>query len=77
MIHPVGPLLVASLRIAPDTCRSSCDCAYLALAEAIGAAAATADRSLYNALQGGPYAGLIRWIEDLPRRQAQGHRSPS
>jgi predicted nucleic acid-binding protein len=64
VIHPVGPLLVVSLRIALETGRSSYDCAYLALAEAIGAAVVTADRRLYNALQGGPYASLIHWIED-------------
>ena len=64
VIHPVGPLLAASLRIALETGRSSYDCAYLALAEAIGAAVVTADRKLYNALQGGPYAGLIHWIEE-------------
>ena len=64
VIHPVGPLLVASLRIALETGRSSYDCAYLALAEAIGGAVATADRKLYNALQGGPYASLVHWVED-------------
>ena len=26
----------------------------------------TADRRLYNALQGCPYAGLILWVEDGP-----------
>jgi predicted nucleic acid-binding protein len=44
VIHPVGPLLVASLRIALETGRSSYDCVYLALAEAIQAAVVTADR---------------------------------
>jgi len=64
VIYPVGPLLVASLRIALETGRSSYDCTYLALAEAITAAVVTADRKLYNSLQGGPYAGLVRWVED-------------
>jgi predicted nucleic acid-binding protein len=64
VIHPGSPLLVASLRIALETGRSSYDCSYLALAQAIGAAVVTADRKLFNALQGGPYAGLIRWVED-------------
>ena len=64
MIHPGGPLLVASLRIALETGRLSYDCTYLALSESIGAAVVTADRKLFNALQGGPYAGLIRWIQD-------------
>jgi len=64
VIHPVGPLLVASLQIALETGRSSYDCMYLALAEAIQAVVVTADRKLYNALQGGPHASLIHWVED-------------
>ena len=42
------------------------DCAYLALALARQCRVVTADRRFYNALQGGPYAGLILGIADGP-----------
>lgn len=64
VVYPIGPILVAPLRIAPETGRSSYDCTYLALAEANTVALVTADRKLYNSLQGGTYAGLVRWVED-------------
>ena len=65
-IHPMGPLFGRALQIALDTGRSAYDCTYLALAELLACQAVTADRRLYNALQGGPYAGLILWVEDGP-----------
>jgi predicted nucleic acid-binding protein len=63
-LHPMGPLAGPALRIALDTGRTAYDSLYLALAEALGTRVVTADRRLYNALQGGPYARLIHWIED-------------
>jgi predicted nucleic acid-binding protein len=65
-IQPMGPLFGPALRIALETGRSAYDCLYLALAEALSCRVVTADRRLYNALQGGPYAGLILWVEDGP-----------
>src|SRR5262249_55672094 len=65
-IHPRGTLLGRALQIALDPGRSAYDCTYLALAEMLSCQAVTADRRLYNALQGGPYAGLILWVEDGP-----------
>jgi predicted nucleic acid-binding protein len=65
-IHPMAPLFQSSLRIAVETERSAYDSMYLALAEALSTRMVTADRKLFNALQGGPYAGLVLWIEDGP-----------
>jgi hypothetical protein len=65
-ISPMGPLFGPALRIALETGRSAYDGLYLALAEALSCQAVTADRRLYNALQGGPYAGRIRWVKDGP-----------
>lgn len=65
-IDPMGPLLKPSIRIALETGRTVYDSTYLALAESLSARMVTADRRLYNALQGGPYAHLVLWIEDGP-----------
>jgi predicted nucleic acid-binding protein len=65
-IHPMGPLFGPALAIALDTGRSAYDCLYLALADILAAPMVTADRRLYNALQGSPYAGEVLWIEDGP-----------
>ncbi len=65
-IHTMGPLFGAALRIALETGRSAYDSIYLALAETLATRMVTADRRLYNALQGGPYAGLVLWVEDGP-----------
>lgn len=65
-IHPMGPLLGAALRIALETGRSTYDSMYLALAETLSTRMVTADRRLYNALQGGPYSRLVLWVEDGP-----------
>ena len=46
------------------TGRTSYDSIYLALADSLSTKVVTADRRLYNALQGGPYARLILWVED-------------
>lgn len=65
-LHPIGPLLGTALRSAPETGRSAYDSLYLALAESLSTRVVTADLRLYNALQGGPYAALVLWIEDGP-----------
>jgi predicted nucleic acid-binding protein len=65
-VHPMGPLFGAALRIALETGRSAYDSMYLALAETLSTQMVTADRRLHNALQGGPYAGLVLWVEDGP-----------
>lgn len=65
-IHPMAPLLGSALRLGLETGRSVYDSMYLALAEMLSTRLVTADRRLYNALQGGPYAGLVLWIEDGP-----------
>jgi predicted nucleic acid-binding protein len=65
-IHPIGPLFKPALRIALSTGRSAYDSMYLVLADALSAKLVTADRKMYNALQNGPYAGLVLWIEDGP-----------
>ena len=39
---------------------------YLSLAEMLSTRVVTADRRLYNALQGGPYGHLVLWVEDGP-----------
>jgi predicted nucleic acid-binding protein len=65
-IHPMGPLFDPALAIALGTGRSAYDCLYLVLADVLAAPMVTADRRLYNALQGSPYAGQVIWIEDGP-----------
>ena len=65
-IHPMGQLFRPALCLALVTGRSAYDSTYLALAEALATRVVTADRRFYNALQGGPYAHLVLWIEDGP-----------
>ena len=65
-IHRMGPLFRRAIGLALATGRTAYDCTYLALAEYLNTRVATADRRLYNALQGGPYAHLVLWIEDGP-----------
>ena len=65
-IHPMAPLFESALRLALETGRSAYDSMYLALAETLSTRVVTADRRLYNALQGGPHAGLVLWVEDGP-----------
>jgi predicted nucleic acid-binding protein len=65
-IHPMGPLFGRALHIALETGRTAYDCMYLALAETLSTRVVTADRRLYNALQNGPFAMLVLWVEDGP-----------
>jgi predicted nucleic acid-binding protein len=65
-IHPMDGLIVSALSIALATGRSAYDSMYLALADSLGTKVVTADRRLYNGLQGGPHGRLIQWVEDEP-----------
>jgi predicted nucleic acid-binding protein len=65
-IHPMGPMFGRALQIALESRRSAYDSMYLALAEVLSTRLVTADRRLYNALQNGPFAGLVLWVEDGP-----------
>lgn len=65
-IQPSEPLMDAALDLAIRLDRSAYDCLYLALAVAGKCSLVTADRRLYNALQGGPCSGDVRWIEETP-----------
>ena len=65
-IVPMDDLFGPALEIALASGRSAYDSLYLALADHLSATMVTADRKLYNGLQGGPYARLVRWIEDVP-----------
>jgi predicted nucleic acid-binding protein len=62
--HAVVPLLEPAYEIAVVTGRTVYDGVYLALASALGCRLVTADRKLYNALQGGPFAGDMIWVAD-------------
>jgi predicted nucleic acid-binding protein len=65
-VHTMRPLFEAGLRIALATGRMAYDSIYLALADSLSTRLVTADRRLFNALQGGPYASLVLWVEDGP-----------
>ena len=65
-VHPMSSLFRPGLSIALATGRSAYDSIYLALADSLSTRVVTADRRLYNSLQGGPYAHLVLWIEDGP-----------
>lgn len=56
-------LLSEAFRIATSTGRTVYDSLYLALAIRMGCQMVTADRKLYNALQGTPYTPSLLWIE--------------
>jgi predicted nucleic acid-binding protein len=60
-IHPMGSLFLPGLRTAMVTERTSYDSICLAPSDSLSTKVVTADRRLYNALQGGPYARLILW----------------
>jgi predicted nucleic acid-binding protein len=59
-------LFADAFRIATETRRSVYDCTYLALALQLQHLAVTADRRFYDAIQAGPFAPNLLWIEDLP-----------
>jgi predicted nucleic acid-binding protein len=65
-IHAAADLMPAAFDLACETGRTAYDCLYLALAYAEGCQLVTADERLYNALQRGPYAHLLLWVEAIP-----------
>jgi predicted nucleic acid-binding protein len=65
-IYATGSVMPAAFDIACETGRSAYDCTYLALALERGCRLVTADRRLYSAMQGTPYAGTMLWVEDVP-----------
>jgi predicted nucleic acid-binding protein len=64
-IHPSETILDNAWSIAVDCDRSLYDCLYLALATSSACTLVTADRKLYNALNPGPLADFLTWVEDL------------
>ncbi len=62
-MHPVAPLLEPAFEIALATGRTLYDSVYLALSTALRCKLVTADRRLFNALQGSAFADDIIWIE--------------
>lgn len=62
--HPFGDLLDTAWRMANRTRRSVYDCAYVALAAALGGRMITADRRLYDALARGPLRKSVMWVGD-------------
>ena len=63
-IHPTTPLLEPAFEIALAAGRSLYDSSYLALATSLDCRLVTADRRLFNALQGGPLASTVTWVGD-------------
>ena len=62
--HPTAGLLDEAFEIVLVTRRTVYDCLYIALAERLGCVVVTADRKLYNATRGGPYAPRVHWLGD-------------
>lgn len=65
-VHPSWSLNLLALEIACRTGRTAYDSLYIALAVREQAELVTADRRLYNSLQGYGFAALLRWTEDVP-----------
>lgn len=59
-------LVDRALTIATRTGRTVYDCLYLALAQEVRGRMVTADRKLFNALAGSPYAEHLLWVGDVP-----------
>ena len=64
-IFPSSLVVEPALEVAFDTHRTVYDGCYLALAMLTGCQLVTADRKLFNALQGGSYATHLCWVTDL------------
>lgn len=64
-IESSGPLMEAAWEVARHFGRSFYDSLYVALAEQAGCTLVTADRKLYNSLQGGDLAGRLTWVEEI------------
>lgn len=66
-LHPWRSHIDCAYRLAQETRRSLYDCLCLALAVLMEGEMVTADRKFYDALQNGPYAAHLLWVEDLPQ----------
>jgi predicted nucleic acid-binding protein len=64
-IFPSRLVLEPALEVAFDTNSTVYDGCYLALAMLTDCQLVTADRKLFNALQGGRYAAYLCWVADL------------
>ena len=65
-IQPSRPLVTVALSIACEAGRTVYDSLYLALALQEQVPMVTADERLYNALQAGPLAASLLWVEAVP-----------
>ncbi len=65
VVHPAGALLPSALNLACSLGRTVYDSLYLALAASLDCGVVTADRRLWNALNGTPWQGFVRWVEDV------------
>ena len=65
-VHPARPLGELALEIALATGQTVYDGMYLALAVQEACRLVTADRRLFNALQGGPFGERVAWVEKRP-----------
>lgn len=63
-VHPGQSLLEPALEIALAAGRTVYDSLYIALAVRLNCRLVTADERLYNALQGGPFAGYVVRVQD-------------
>jgi predicted nucleic acid-binding protein len=68
-VVPVRELFGAGVAIALSQRCSVYDGLYVALARELELPLVTADRRLVNALQGGPMAAHLRWVDELDRDQ--------
>jgi predicted nucleic acid-binding protein len=68
-VVPVRALFVEGIAIALSQKCSIYVGLYVALASALELPLVTADRRLINALQGGPMAVQLRWVDELGRGQ--------
>lgn len=64
--HRWQGILDPAFGLSLETSRSLYDCLYLALALSLGGSVVTADRKLYDALQAGPHASHLLWVEAIP-----------
>lgn len=62
--HPMVKLILPALELAIATGRTGYDSMYLALARDLGVPMVTADRRLWNALQGTRFESLVVWVAD-------------
>lgn len=63
-IHPIEPLMEATLRLCGAHQQSFYDSLYLALAMALDARVVTADRPFYDAIRASSLAPQMLWVEE-------------